>query len=405
MISKSFKINEKILDEDMSLAELESEQGLSDEIIAKRKKGLLRTGYTTGTSAAAATKAAIIAITEPKVNTLQVELTLPKGKVVKLDIAWTIIHENTNSVTCAVIKDGGDDPDVTNGAEICSTISINNKRGYISIEGGKGVGRVTRPGLGLDIGSAAINPIPRMMIEKVIKEVGFKILQDKGITATISVPNGEVIAKKTDNPRLGIIGGISILGTSGIVYPYSTASFAASIKQSLDIAMTLGSDMVILTTGGRSEEYAKQIFNNNPDYSFIQMGDFSGYTIKQCMNRKLRKVIIAGFIGKLTKMAMGVKQTHVRGSHVSMEFMANLASQCTTSNTIIKGIKEANTARHVSEIIIKNNIREFFDLICKYTYIQMNNYAENKLDIVVLMFDFNGAICGIYPSFPLKNIK
>ena len=169
--------------------------------------------------------------------------------------------------------------------------------------------------------------------------------------------------------------------------------------------MTLGSDLVILTTGGRSEEYAKQIFNNNPDYSFIQMGDFSGYTIKQCMNRKLRKVIIAGFIGKLTKMAMGVKQTHVRGSHVSMEFMANLASQCTTSNTIIKDIKEANTARHVSEIIIKNNIPDFFDLICKYTYIQMNNYAENKLDIFVLMFDFNGAICGIYPSFPLKNIK
>lgn len=399
----SLKVGNEILDKDLPLAEIESEQGLSKEIVEKRKKGLLRTGYTTGTSATAATKAALLTIIDPKIKISQVEVTLPKGKVVKLNIAWTLIKENNNSVTCAVIKDGGDDPDVTHGAEICSTISINDNRNAISIEGGKGVGRVTKPGLGLTIGSAAINPIPRMMIENVIKEVGDKLLKEKGITATISVPDGEKIAKKTDNPRLGIIGGISILGTSGIVYPYSTASFAASIKQSLDIAITLGTDMVILTTGGRSEEFAKKIFNTNPDHSFIQMGDFSGYTIKQCMNRKLSKIIIAGFIGKLTKMAMGIKQTHVRGSHVSLEFLADLASKCTNSEKIIKEIKKANTARHVSEIIIENNIPKFFDLICKYTYFQMNSYAENKLDIVVLMFDFNGNVCGFYPFF--NNIQ
>src|ERR671912_508546 len=314
-------------DDDLKLAEIEAERELLPEIIEKRKKGLLRTGFTTGTSATAATKAALLALISSQIyNTL--EVALPKGKIVKLQIAWTRYSPNTQSVTSAVIKDAGDDPDVTHGAEICSTVSLTRERGCVEIDGGVGVGRVTRPGLGLAIGHAAINPVPKKMIVQVGRDTAKSILTHKGAKVIISVPKGIELAKKTDNPRLGILGGISILGTTGIVFPYSTASFAASIRQSLDVAISLGTDIVVLTTGGRSEDFAKALFKL-PDHCFIQMGDFAGYSIKQCANKAtIRQVIIAGFIGKLTKMAMGIKQTHVAGSHIDMDFMARLAAEC-----------------------------------------------------------------------------
>ena len=383
-------------DDDLKLAEMEAEGELSSEIIEKRKKGLLRTGFTTGTSATAATKAALLALISSQIyNTL--EIALPKGKIVKLHIAWTRYSPNTQSVTSAVIKDAGDDPDVTHGAEICSTVSLTNDRGCVEIDGGVGVGRVTRPGLGLEIGHAAINPVPKKMIEQVVRDTAKSILTDKGVKVIISVPKGIELAKKTDNPRLGILGGISILGTTGIVFPYSTASFAASIRQSLDVAISLGTDVVVLTTGGRSEDYIKNIHKYLPDYAFVQMGDFSGYTIKQCAIRNIKKIIIAGFIGKLTKMAMGIKQTHVRGSHVSMEYMANLASLCINSKNILNDIRKANTARHVSEIIIQNNVKKFFDLLCKQVYLEMSNHSNKSIEIEVVMFGFDGKILGKYP--------
>lgn len=383
-------------DADLKLAEMEAEGELSLEIIEKRKKGLLRTGYTTGTSASAATKASLLALISSQIyNT--VEVVLPKGKMAKLKIAWIRFSQNSQSVTSAVIKDAGDDPDVTHGAEICSTVSLTIEKGRIEIDGGLGVGRVTRPGLGLEIGHAAINPVPKKMIEQVVLDSAKSILPYNGIKVIISVPKGVELAKKTDNPRLGIVGGISILGTTGIVFPYSTASFAASIRQSLDVAISLGTTTVVLTTGGRSEDYIKKIYDTLPEYAFVQMGDFSGYTIKQCANRNIKKIIIAGFIGKLTKMAMGIKQTHVRGSHVSMEYMANLASVCINSENIINDIRKANTARHVSEIIIQNNIQNFFNLLCKQVYFEMYNHSNKSMEIEVVMFGFDGKITGKYP--------
>ncbi len=383
-------------DKELKLAEMEAEAELPLEIIEKRKKGLLRTGFTTGTSATGATKAALLALITSQIYDI-LEITLPRGKSIQLKIAWTKYSPNTQSVTSAVIKDAGDDPDVTHGAEICSTVSLTMNRGCVEIDGGIGVGRVTRPGLGLEIGHAAINPVPRKMIEQVVRDSAKCILIRKGVKVIISVPKGIELAKKTDNPRLGIVGGISILGTTGIVFPYSTASFAASIRQSLDVAQSLGTDVVVLTTGGRSEDYIKNVHKSLPDYVFVQMGDFSGYTIKQCEKRNIKKVIIAGFIGKLTKMAMGIKQTHVRGSHVSMEYMANLASLCINSKNIINDIRNANTARHVSEIIIQNNVKNFFELLCKQVYLQMYSHSNKSLEIEVVMFGFDGKILGKYP--------
>ena len=395
-VDSNLKIDNNTKEDDLKLAEMEAESELSLEILEKRKKGLLRTGYTTGTSASAATKAALLSLIFSQTHNT-VEVILPKGKIAKLKIAWIKYSQNNQSVTSSVIKDGGDDPDVTHGAEICSTVTFTNEKGQIEIDGGLGVGRVTRPGLGLEIGHAAINPVPKQMIEQVVLDIAKSILGDKGIKVIISVPKGIELAKKTDNPRLGIVGGISILGTTGIVFPYSTASFAASIRQGLDVAISLGTTVVVLTTGGRSEDYIKNIYKSLPEYAFVQMGDFSGYTIKQCSNRNLKKIIIAGFIGKLTKMAMGIKQTHVRGSHISMDYLANLASICVNSESIINDIKKANTARHVSEIIIQNNIQNFFDLICKQVYIEMYNHSNKSMEIEVIMFSFEGKIIGKYP--------
>lgn len=379
-------------DKDLELAE--QEQELPPEVEEKKRKGALRTGYTTGTTATAATKGALYALIDRPVD--QVTVSLPKNKTATLKIAWTRVEEG--KATCAAIKDGGDDPDATHGAEICSTVSFSKNIGQISIDGGKGVGRVTKPGLGLAVGKAAINPTPMKMLEQAVREVASEQLKTGGIDVVISVPKGEEISKKTDNPRLGILGGISILGTTGIVLPYSTASFAASIRQSLDVAIAMGADTAVLTTGGRSEDFAKELFRL-PEHCFVQMGDFAGYSIKQCASKNLREAIIAGFIGKLTKMAMGIKQTHVAGSHVNMEFMARLAAECNAPPNVIEEIKGANTARHVSEIITKNNVAGYFDLVCKKVHEQMSEYAKNpQLQIKVVMFEFDGRVVGRYPG-------
>lgn len=383
--------------DELSIAE--TEQDLPKEIKDKKKKGQLRTGFTTGTSASAATKAALQSLLTNRIVN-EIHVTLPKGQKVKIPIAWTKIGDS--KVTCAVIKNGGDDPDVTHGAEICSTVELTSNIGKIQIYGGEGVGKVTKPGLGLPIGGPAINPVPMKMIKDSVYDILTQYkdyLESLGIKITITVPKGQELALKTDNPRLGIIGGISILGTTGIVLPYSTASFAASIRQSLDVGLALNADTFILTTGGRSEDFIKKLFDKlYPEHCYVQMGDFAGYSVKQCHNKGVKKVYVGGFIGKLTKIAMGVKQTHVRGSHVSMDFMAKLAKEAGAQDEIIKLIINANTARHVSEIIDSYSLTVFYDLICREAVKQLEGYSGKDLSIEVIMFDFEGNIVGRFPK-------
>jgi len=358
-----------------------------------KPKGKLRTGFTTGTSATAGAKAGILAIiNQEKIKF--VDVTLPKKS--KIQIKIERCEFDKQKAHCSVIKDGGDDPDVTHGAEICTEILLTKNIGKIEIDGGAGVGRVTKPGLGLEINSAAINPTPKKMIVENILEAGSSLLKKNGIKVLISVPKGRELALKTDNPRLGIIGGISILGTSGIVVPYSTASFAASIRQSIDVTIAMGNDIVVLTTGGRSEDFSRKIINL-PDHCFVQMGDFSGYTVQQCAKKGIKKAYVAGFIGKLTKIGMGVKQTHVKGSKVDMKFLAEIAQRCGASNDTIEQIRKANTARHVFEIISNENLKSYFDVVCSEVYSQLRNHSENKFNIEVIMFDFDGNVIGRFP--------
>lgn len=352
------------------------------------KKGKLRTGYTTGTSATAAAKAALLSIiNQTKIENVDVKL--PKGDFIKIPIH--LCQFDKNGAKCSVIKDGGDDPDVTHGAEIVVELSFTDKINEIEIDGGEGVGIVTKPGLGLELNKAAINPVPKKMINENLREITDKHLVKKGIKVIISVPKGKELGPKTDNPRIGILNGISILGTSGIVIPFSTASYAASIRQNIDVAIAMGNYTVVLTTGGRSEDFAKKIIDL-PEHCFVQMGDFSGYTIQQCARKEIKKAYVVGFIGKLAKMAAGVKQTHVKGSKVDMNFLAELAKKCNANEITIESIKKANTARHVSEIITENNVKGFFEEICNETYRHMRKHSEEKVPLDVILFDFDGNI-------------
>jgi cobalt-precorrin-5B (C1)-methyltransferase len=323
-----------------------------------------------------------------------VDVTLPKGDSIPIKIHSCEFGKS--KARCSVIKDGGDDPDVTHSAEIVVEMSLTPNISQIEIEGGEGVGIVTKPGLGLELNKPAINPTPKKMIIENVNEIAKNVLQKNGIRIVISVPKGKELALKTDNPRLGILGGISILGTSGIVIPYSTASFAAAIRQSLDVSMAMGNDTVVLSTGGRSEEFAKKIVEL-PEHSFVQMGDFSGYTIQQCAKKKIKKAYVVGFIGKLAKMAAGVKQTHVKGSKVDMKLLAEIAQSCNADSKTVEQIRKANTARHVQEIVIENKVDGFFDKVCNLVYKHMRAHSEQQVPIDVILFDFDGKVLGRHP--------
>lgn len=351
----------------------------------------LRTGYTTGTCAAGAARAALLAMTGhiPK----NIPVRLPRGDTIDIPVQECSLTDG--GAVCSVIKDGGDDPDVTHGASIVVELFRTEKAGDIIIEGGEGVGVVTKPGLGLEVGGPAINPVPCNMIRNNILEVCSDIMEESGMRVVVSVPSGKDLAPKTDNPRLGILGGISILGTSGIVVPFSTASFAASIRQSIDVIVAMDDDTVVLTTGGRSEAFAQNVISL-PDHCFVQVGDFSGYAVRQCSKKGIRRMHVAGFVGKLAKMAAGVEQTHVKGSKVDMSMLSGVAEHCGADASLVRDIRKANTARQVLEMVSNGKVAGFCDHICGMVRQQMEERAGD-MDLDVIMFDFDGAVVGRAP--------
>ena len=279
-----------------------------------------RTGFTTGACAAAAAKAATRVLVRG-VALDAIETTLPNGQ--RVTFALQRCERAGDAAVCSVIKDAGDDPDCTHGAELVATVELRAEPG-IELRGGEGVAVVTKPGLGLDVGAPAINPVPRRNIgEMVAAELDGSSV--RGAVVTLSVPGGVEMAKQTLNARLGLVGGISILGTSGIVKPYSTAAYKASVVQAIDVARNRGLDALVLTTGGKSEAYAMKLYPSLPEEAFIQVGDFIGTGIKHCARRGAGRAVVVGMIGKLSKMANGKMQTHAAGSEVNMELLAGLA--------------------------------------------------------------------------------
>ncbi|WP_022852479.1 cobalt-precorrin-5B (C(1))-methyltransferase CbiD [Thermodesulfatator atlanticus] len=259
-------------------------------------KKRLRTGYTTGACAAAATKAALLYLLSGKRPT-KVELTLPTGTKIPIPVAE--VFKNSKGVQATVIKDAGDDPDVTNGAEIVARVRLLTEQ-KILIRGGKGVGVVTKPGLPVPPGEPAINPTPRQMIEQAAREV---LENGQGAEITIIVPEGEKLAQKTLNPRLGIVGGISILGTTGLVKPVSAEAWLATIETSLSVARALGLEQVVLSFG-RASELSHMKHFGFPEEAYVPMGDYVEFSVKAAFRYGFKKIDLCGQWAKLLKCAL-----------------------------------------------------------------------------------------------------
>jgi cobalt-precorrin-5B (C1)-methyltransferase len=324
----------------------------------------LRYGYTTGTCAAAAVKGAAQMLRDQTLIE-EVELTLPCGITARFRLQGCVLRDNTAS--CFVVKDAGDDPDVTNGAELHAEAKIDFfTKNRIIIQGGTGIGRVTKPGLAVPVGDWAINPVPRRMIREVIKEVFAVRCMPATLTFTVSIPNGEELAKKTINERLGIIGGLSILGTTGIVKPISTKAWTDTVEVSISVALASGSDTVVLSTGRTSEAAAQQHLIGElglKEESFIMMGDHFGYSLRACAARRVPEVIVAAQFAKLVKIACGHEQTHIASSELDLRAVAGWLEETPELAHLAPLTGEANTARHLLEL--SGNDSGLIELVCR----------------------------------------
>lgn len=362
-----------------------------DSVPPRDRKGL-RTGFTTGACAAAAAKAATrVLVGGAPLH--EIESTLPNRSLVTFRLKRC--ERDGARAICSIIKDAGDDPDCTHGAELVAEVELRTEPG-VEIRGGSGVATVTRPGLGLPVGEPAINPVPRRNITEMV-ESELAAGSAAGAVVTISVPGGEEMARQTTNARLGLIGGISILGTTGVVQPYSTAAFKASVVQEIDVAATAGLTELVLTTGGKSEQYAQKLHPHLAEQAFIQVGDFIGVGIKHCARRGIARSIVVGMVGKLSKMAAGKLQTHVAGSEVDLEFLATLARDAGASDELAAQIRGANTARHVLELCRAEGVVGITQVICERVAGHLTR-AGGGLDVHVLLVDFGGALLGRYPD-------
>lgn len=322
------------------------------ERLEKPEGAPLRKGWTTGCCATAATKAAYTALltgTFPD----PVSITLPKGETP----AFALAREGMDgeSVFAGIVKDAGDDPDVTHGATVVSTVTRLSPGSGIRFVAGDGVGTVTKAGLPIGVGEPAINPVPRAMMTAVVEALAEEHNVSPDLEIRISVPDGATIAEKTWNPRLGILGGISILGTTGVVHPFSCAAWIHSIHRGIDVARAEGLTHLLGATGSTSER-AAQAFHGLPDGALIDMGDFAGGLLKYIRAHPVPRLTIAGGFAKMTKLAQGALDLHSSRSQVDNLFY--LSMPCSQSLTDFQhlAVKNANSALEVLEIMTKGSI-------------------------------------------------
>src|SRR5215203_617492 len=352
----------------------------------KVKGQKLRTGWTTGTCAAAAAKAAASALASGRLQT-RVDVKLPgKGRERRVEFDVERCDLGGSWAEAVVIKDAGDDPDVTDGAHLTARVSWLEQQG-LELDRGDGVGSVTKPGLGLPVGGPAINAVPRRMISYSVEEVLNP--QEHGVRVVISVPGGEKMAEKTTNPRLGIVGGISILGTTGIVRPFSTASWRASVGQAVSVMGAQGYDTLVLSTGGLTEKAAMRLLPDLEEVCFVEVGDFTGHALKGAVKNGLGRVFFVGMVGKLTKLAAGVMMTHWTRSKVDNELLAEITEKAGGSPEAVEAVRNANTARHAYELWREAGLEEAPHLLCALAAENLHEYAEGRIEAHVIMVDFD----------------
>jgi cobalt-precorrin-5B (C1)-methyltransferase len=352
----------------------------------KVKGDKLRTGWTTGTCAAAAAKAAARALVsgEPQAR---VDVKLPKkGAERRVEFEVERCEMGDSWAEAVVVKDAGDDPDVTDGAHLTARVSWREELG-LDLDRGQGVGVVTKPGLGLPVGGPAINAVPRRMISYSVEEVLDP--DEHGVRVVISVPGGEKMAEKTTNARLGIVGGISILGTTGIVRPFSTAAWAASVVQAVNVMGAQGHKTFVLSTGGLTEKAAMRLLPDLEEVNFVEVGDFTGQAIKRAVENELERCFFVGMAGKISKLAAGVMMTHWTRSKVDNDLLAEITAKAGGSPELIEEVNNANTARHAYELWRSAKLEGAADFLCGQAAENLAEYAEGRLEVHVILVDFD----------------
>ena len=359
-----------------------------DEYLYFRGKKL-RYGYTTGSSATAATKAALMYLLDDSKHDIpEVTIKLPSGN--PLTISVNSLEKKENSVLASVIKDGGDDPDVTHGLEIYSKVSLRNDS-KINIFGGTGVGKVTKKGLPVAPGNSAINPVPLKMIRETVEEI---LPEGFGADVEISVPKGEETAKKTLNAKLGIIGGISILGTTGIVKPMSEESWKASLAIELKMALeNAGNGEAIFLFGNRGKQYLSDNFDDNTSQAIV-ISNFVGYMFDRACEFEAKKIYFIGELGKFVKVAGGIFHTHSRVSDAKMEILTANALLVGESTENMKKIMASNTTEEATKYIEKT---EVYNLLAEKAKQKCEEYCRRngwELEVETLIISAEKEVLG-----------
>jgi cobalt-precorrin-5B (C1)-methyltransferase len=353
----------------------------------------LRRGWTTGTCATAAAKAAFAALLTGDFPD-PVEVTLPRGERPSFALAMT--RKMDGAALAGVIKDAGDDPDVTHGALICATVRAGARGAGVTFKAGEGVGTVTRAGLPVPPGEPAINPVPRRMIKAAIDEVAAAVGGASDVEVEIAIPGGEALAAKTVNRRLGIIGGLSILGTTGIVVPYSCSAWIHSIHSGIDVARAAGLTHIAGATGANSEAGVQKLYSL-PETALIDMGDFVGGMLKYLRRHPVPRVTIAGGVAKMTKLAQGLSDLHSKRGAVDLGELANFAAAAGGSAALCERILAANTAAQAFALTQAEGIALGDGVAQAARETAANLVAGCNIDIEILVFDREQNLVGRAP--------
>ncbi len=363
-------------------------------------------GFTTGSAAAGAAKAAALMLfTQKEVSTI--EISTPAEIAIKLKITRSNFTEDR--AKAVIIKKSGEDPDVTDGMEIAALVEIIPEVEGIKITAGDGVGTVTKPGLAVEEGEPAINPVPRRMIREEIKKIWQQTEQKQtkimdsdennneissyGLKVTISAPGGKKVAENTFNPRLGIKGGISILGTTGIVEPMSDKAYKDSLALKLSQARAQGWQKFVLVFGNYGKEMARE--KGFPEEQIIRMSNYVGFMLEECCQENVNEILLMGQIGKLVKVAAGIFNTHSQIADARLETIAAYSAAMGAKALTVKKILNVNTSEEAVEIIVNNNLQEVFGMLAEKILERIEIYIDCDIKLGAVLFSLKSGILAV----------
>ncbi|OUS24514.1 cobalt-precorrin-5B (C(1))-methyltransferase [Gammaproteobacteria bacterium 45_16_T64] len=376
------------------------------------KPAPLRSGYTTGACATAtAVAAAHLLVTGDSLQCCTI--TLPKGQHVEFAFEQCTLTGDGDKAIASTIKDAGDDPDVTHGALVFSEVELCNSPG-VTFKAADGVGTVTKSGLPIPVGQPAINPVPRKMIDEHLRNFASTHRYTGGFVVSVGVENGEHLATKTMNPRLGIVNGLSILGTTGIVRPFSCSAYIASIQQGIDVALSNQESHLFACTGNRSEEAAIQLFSTDEkpmnDGRLIEMGDFVGAVLKHVRklgDRRLKRLTIIGGFGKLSKFAQQNLDLHSKSSSIDFGFLSELAAKQGANADTQERILQANTSIEALQLFDNQDANThqatLANAICALGVEFTRKYCPSEMAIDVIAIDKQSQVVGSFSSLGIPR--